>query len=86
MSNLDEMPKINEKPLGIIPAGSTDTIAFCLNGTCDVHTIALNIALGQVNGMDLSSVSNQNGLLKFYASVNCKYLKKLLFKCFKVII
>lgn len=67
------MPPINDKqliPLGCIPAGSTDTVAFCLNGTCDIRTIALNIALGQVNGLDLSSVSNQNGrLLKFYASV-----------------
>lgn len=63
------MPKINEKPIGIIPAGSTDTVAYCLNGTCDVRTIVLNIALGMVNGLDLSSVSNQNGLLKFYASI-----------------
>lgn len=69
LSNLDEMPKIFEKPLGIIPAGSTDTVAYCLNGTCDVRTIVLNIVLGQVNGLDLSSVSNQTGLLKFYASV-----------------
>ncbi|XP_031638718.1 ceramide kinase [Contarinia nasturtii] len=73
ITNVDEMPKINDKqliPLGCIPAGSTDTVAYCLNGTCDVRTIALNIALGQVNGLDLSSVSNQNGrLLKFYASV-----------------
>lgn len=69
LSNLDEMPKIIDKPLGIIPAGSTDTVAYCLNGTCDVRTIVLNIVLGQVNGLDLSSVSNQNGLLKFYASV-----------------
>lgn len=68
-TNLDEIPKILEKPLGIIPAGSTDTVAYCLNGTCDVCTIVLNIVLGQINGMDLASVSNQNGLIKFYASV-----------------
>lgn len=66
--NLDELPKI-DKPIGIIPAGSTDTVAYCLNGTCDIRTTVLNIALGQLNGLDLSSVSNQNGLLKFYASV-----------------
>lgn len=69
MSNLNELPKISDIPLGIIPAGSTDTVAYCLNGTCDIRTIVLNIALGQVNGLDLSSVSNQNGLIKFYASV-----------------
>lgn len=69
LSNVNELPKIVDKPLGIIPAGSTDTIAYCLNGTCDVRTIVLNIALGQINGLDLCSVSNQEGLLKFYASV-----------------
>lgn len=66
--NLDELPTI-DKPIGIIPAGSTDTVAYCLNGTCDIPTTVLNIVLGQLNGLDLSSVSNQNGLLKFYASV-----------------
>lgn len=48
LSDLDEIHMINEKPLGIIPAGSTDTVAYCLNGTCDVRTITINIALGQV--------------------------------------
>lgn len=68
MTNLDDIPLI-KKTIGIIPAGSTDTVAYCLNGTCDVRTTVLNIVLGQVDGLDLSSVSNQNGLLKFYASV-----------------
>lgn len=68
LTNFDDIPLI-EKPIGIIPAGSTDTVAYCLNGTCDVRTTVLNIVLGQVNGLDLSSVSSQNGLLKFYASV-----------------
>lgn len=56
-------------PIGVIPAGSTDTVAYCLNGTTDIQTNVLNIVLGQINGLDLSSVSNQNGLMKFYASV-----------------
>lgn len=56
-------------PIGVIPAGSTDTVGYCLNGTTDIQTNVLNIVLGQVNGLDLSSVSNQNGLIKFYASV-----------------
>lgn len=68
-NNFDELPKILDTPLGIIPAGSTDTVAYCLNGTCDVCTIVLNIVLGQINGLDLASVSNENGLVKFYASV-----------------
>lgn len=56
-------------PIGVIPAGSTDTVAYCLNGTTDIRTTALNIALGLVDGLDLSSVSNDNGIIKFYASV-----------------
>lgn len=56
-------------PIGIIPAGSTDTVAFCLHGTTDVQTAVLHIILGQLNGLDLSSVSNDTGLIKFYASV-----------------
>lgn len=56
-------------PIGIIPAGSTDTVAFCLHGTTDVQTAVLHIILGQVKGLDLSSVSNDTGLIKFYASV-----------------
>lgn len=62
------VPKIT-MPVGIIPAGSTDTVAYCLNGTTDICTAVLNIALGQINGLDLSSVSNSNGIVKFYASV-----------------
>lgn len=56
-------------PVGVIPAGSTDTVAYCLNGTTDIRSIVLHIVLGQVNGLDLASVSNANGLVKFYASV-----------------
>lgn len=65
---LDNIPKI-EMPIGVIPAGSTDTVAYCLNGTTDIRTTVLNIVLGQIDGLDLSSVSNQNGIVKFYASV-----------------
>lgn len=68
INDLNAIPEI-DMPIGIIPAGSTDTVAYCLNGTCDIRTTVLNIVLGQVNGMDLASVSNQNGLMKFYASV-----------------
>lgn len=56
-------------PIGVIPAGSTDTVAYCLNGTTDIRSTVLHIVLGQVNGLDLASVSNGSGLLKFYASV-----------------
>lgn len=56
-------------PIGVIPAGSTDTVAYCLNGTTDIRSTVLHIVLGQTGGLDLASVSNVNGLIKFYASV-----------------
>ncbi|XP_055534459.1 ceramide kinase isoform X2 [Wyeomyia smithii] len=43
-------------PIGIIPAGSTDTVAYCLNGTTDVKTSIIHIILGQSYGLDVSSV------------------------------
>jgi ceramide kinase len=55
--------------LGIIPAGSTDTIAYCLHGTTDIKTCIIHIILGQVSGFDISSISSDKGLIKFYASV-----------------
>lgn len=57
-------------PLGIIPAGSTDTIAYCMHGTNDIQTAVLNCCLGAQNGLDLCSVWTTDGkLLRFYASV-----------------
>lgn len=56
-------------PIGIIPGGSTDTVAYCLHGTTDVRTACIHICLGQRTGLDLSSVSNANGLVRLYASV-----------------
>lgn len=56
-------------PIGVIPAGSTDTVAYCLHGTTDIKTAVMHIILGQVKGLDLSSVCNGNGLIKLFASV-----------------
>lgn len=58
-------------PIGIIPAGSTDSVVFCLNGTRDARTAILNIILGTKFGMDLSSVrSEQNGgLIRVYSCI-----------------
>ncbi|XP_055586609.1 ceramide kinase [Uranotaenia lowii] len=47
-------------PIGIIPAGSTDTVAYCLNGTTDIKTSIIHIILGQSYGLDISSVYNSN--------------------------
>jgi ceramide kinase len=66
-------------PIGVIPAGSTDTICYCLNGTTDIKTSIIHIILGQVSGLDISSVHKvtknpitnemDHTLLKLYASV-----------------
>ena len=78
--DVDNIPKLT-KPLGIIPAGSTDTIAYCLHGTTDIKTCIIHIVLGQTTGLDLSSVSNDKGIIKFYASVmSYGYLGDLLFE------
>lgn len=66
--DIENIPKPS-KPLGIIPAGSTDTISYCLHGTTDIRTCIIHIALGQTTGLDISSVSNDKGIMKFYASV-----------------
>lgn len=59
-------PKI---PVAVIPAGSTDTVAFSLHGTCDVLTAAIHMVLGQKRGLDICSVQNPQGLIRFCASV-----------------
>ncbi|KAL3289469.1 hypothetical protein HHI36_022892 [Cryptolaemus montrouzieri] len=59
-------PKI---PVGIIPGGSTDTVAYCLHGTTDPTTAVFHIIYGDSVGLDLVSVYNEKNLLKIYASV-----------------
>ncbi|XP_004519725.1 ceramide kinase [Ceratitis capitata] len=56
-------------PVGIIPAGSTDTVAYSLHGTSDVRTAAIHLILGQQRGMDVCSVRNREGVMRFCASV-----------------
>lgn len=66
-----ELPK-PRIPIGVIPGGSTNTISYCMNGTDDVKTAVLNVVLGKVEGMDLSSVHRNDEsreLLRLYASV-----------------
>lgn len=58
-----------ELPVGVIPAGSTDTIAYSMHGTADVRTAAIHVILGQHRGLDVCSVSNGQSLLRFCASV-----------------
>lgn len=69
------------KPLGIIPAGSTDSIAYCLHGTTDIKTCIIHIVLGQTTGMDISSAASpEKGIIRFYASqMSYGYLGDVMF-------
>ncbi|KAJ8683458.1 hypothetical protein QAD02_019250 [Eretmocerus hayati] len=56
-------------PVGMIPSGSTDTLAYSLHGTTDVETAVLHILFGDTTGLDVSSVHSDRELLKIYASI-----------------
>lgn len=56
-------------PIGVIPSGSTDTVAYSLHGTTDVQTAAIHIIFGDSAGLDISSVHNDHTLLRLYASM-----------------
>lgn len=56
-------------PVGVIPSGSTDTLAYSLHGTTDVQTAVIHIIFGDTAGLDLSSVHGTQRLHKLYASV-----------------
>lgn len=55
-------------PIGVIPSGSTDTVAYSLHGTTDVQTAAIHIIFGDSTGLDISSVHDEQTLLRLYAS------------------
>lgn len=55
--------------VGVIPGGSTDTVAYTLHGTSDIQTAVLHIILGESTGLDMCSVHNENSLLRYYASM-----------------
>ncbi|RMX53273.1 hypothetical protein pdam_00015268 [Pocillopora damicornis] len=52
-------------PIGIIPAGSTDAIAFCTTGNNDPITSALHIILGDLQPLDVCSVRRKNEILRY---------------------
>ncbi|XP_029461778.1 ceramide kinase-like protein [Rhinatrema bivittatum] len=52
-------------PLGIIPAGSTNVLAYSLNGTKHPGTAALHIIMGHCQPVDVSTISSHNRLLRF---------------------
>ncbi|KAK0095273.1 hypothetical protein PV326_008794 [Microctonus aethiopoides] len=55
--------------VGVIPSGSTDTVAYSLHGTTDVQTAVIHIIFGDTAGLDLSSVHSNSLLHRLYASV-----------------
>lgn len=55
--------------LGIIPAGSTDTVAYCTSGTNDPVTAALNIIFGCQLSIDICSVWHDNAFIKYSMSL-----------------
>ncbi|XP_055634551.1 ceramide kinase isoform X2 [Toxorhynchites rutilus septentrionalis] len=63
-------------PIGIIPAGSTDTVAYCLNGTTDVKTSIIHIILGQSYGLDISSVYRNSNVSPSNVNATCKPTEK----------
>ncbi|KAK3909045.1 Ceramide kinase [Frankliniella fusca] len=55
--------------VGVIPGGSTDTIAYSLHGTNDIQTAVLHVIIGESTGLDICSVHNESRLLRYYASM-----------------
>eukprot|EP01136_Pigoraptor_vietnamica_P045550 Opistho-1_new@23628 len=55
--------------IGVIPAGSTDTVIFSAIGTNDVLTAALMIVLGGRIPLDVCSMSQNGSLLKYIVSM-----------------
>lgn len=62
------VPKI-KLPIAIIPCGSTDCIAFTLNGTRDTETCALYAVLGDLLRYDVCRTVSDTGSTKFFLSV-----------------
>ncbi|EEB20397.1 Ceramide kinase, putative [Pediculus humanus corporis] len=62
--NLD-IPKV-KIPVAIIPCGSTDCIAYSLNGTQDRKTAAIFAVSGFRCGLDVCSVYSQKGLCRYF--------------------
>ncbi|XP_064632079.1 ceramide kinase-like isoform X2 [Lineus longissimus] len=55
--------------IGIIPAGSTDTVSHCCHGYNDPITSALHIILGDSRGIDVFSVHQGNQFLRYGATL-----------------
>ncbi|UJR13631.1 hypothetical protein I4U23_000644 [Adineta vaga] len=55
--------------IGIIPAGSTDAVVFGTTGLNDPVTSALQIIVGESLAIDITTVHNENGFVRFMATM-----------------
>ncbi|XP_031550608.1 ceramide kinase-like [Actinia tenebrosa] len=55
--------------VGVIPAGSTDAIAYCTNGINDPVTSALHIIIGDVHPLDVCSVKHKTEVQRYSVSM-----------------
>lgn len=55
--------------LGIIPAGSTDTVAYSISGTNDPVTAALHVIVGDSIGLDVMTVHSGEQFLRYNFSM-----------------
>jgi len=67
----EKVPKPDIR-VGLIPAGSTDSVAMILHGNNDPVTAALHIALGDRLDVDVSGVHTEVGLERFVMTM-CSY-------------
>ncbi|XP_078459228.1 ceramide kinase-like protein isoform X2 [Lampetra planeri] len=58
-------PAPTHLPIGIIPAGSTDVVAFSMHGTSHAATASLHIILGHLLPVDVCSLAVRGRLLRF---------------------
>nr|XP_032823385.1 ceramide kinase-like protein isoform X1 [Petromyzon marinus] len=58
-------PAPTHLPIGIIPAGSTDVVAYSMHGTSHAATASLHIILGHLLPVDVCSLAVRGRLLRF---------------------
>uniref|UniRef100_T1IWA5 DAGKc domain-containing protein n=1 Tax=Strigamia maritima TaxID=126957 RepID=T1IWA5_STRMM len=63
--NSQHQPKKPELRIGIIPAGSTDAMAFSTTGTNDPITSALHILIGDNVNVDVCGIFHENNLIRY---------------------
>lgn len=52
-------------PIGVVPAGSSNALAFSLHGTGDPKTAAIFLIIGSTTPLDVGAIHNFAGLARF---------------------